>query len=68
MGERTTPIRLAPPGVFARATCAGTATPAARSERTSFEAASFAGSEEKPVELVEPLKPELKARPESGPM
>jgi hypothetical protein len=43
-------------------------TPAPRSERASFEAASLAGSEAKPLELVEPLKPELKASPESGPM
>jgi hypothetical protein len=42
--------------------------PAPRSARASFEAASLAGSAEKPLALVEPLKPELKASPESGPM
>ena len=42
--------------------------PPALSARASFEAASLAGSEEKPLLLVAPAKPELKARPESGPM
>jgi hypothetical protein len=55
-------------GVGRRAICAGTPTPALRSEPASFFAASLAGSEEKPLALVEPLKPELKASPESGPM
>jgi hypothetical protein len=35
---------------------------------TSLCVASFPGSEEKWLELVLPAKPELKARPERGPM
>ena len=53
-----------PTGVAPSATWVGTVTPAPRSDRASFEAASLAGSAEKPLALVEPLKPELKARPE----
>jgi hypothetical protein len=68
VGERTTAIALAAGGVAASATCGGIAMPAPRSARASFEAASLAGSAEKPLALVEPLKPELKASPESGPM
>ena len=57
------------PGSAPSATWAGIATPAVRRLRTSFAAASLAGSAEKPLELeVWPAKPELKASPESGPM
>ena len=68
VGERSIATRSASGGVGAIATWGGTATPPALSERASFEAASLAGSEEKPLLLLAPLKPELKARPESGPM
>ena len=68
VGERTSATRSAFGGVGRSAICVGSPIPALRSEPTSFAAASFAGSEEKPLALVEPLKPELKARPERGPM
>ena len=54
VGERTTATRSASAGVAASATWGGTATPLALSDRASFEAASLAGSEEKPLLLVEP--------------
>ncbi len=68
VGERTTARASAVLGAAASATREGTETPAARSERASLEAASLAGSEEKPLALLEPLKPELRSRPERGPI
>ncbi len=55
-------------GVTPKAIWAGIWIPAPRRERASLLAASFAGSEEKPLELLLPRKPALKERPERGPM
>jgi hypothetical protein len=67
-GERTRAISSPPlSGTLRRATWVEIATPCAFSERASFVAATFAGSEAK-LRALESAKPELKASPESGPM
>ena len=59
---------LASVGVLPRAIVGLILIPEWRMLLSSVCVASFAGSEEKWVELVLPAKPELKSRPESGPM
>ena len=70
VGERTSadPFGVRPASARARPAAGTCDAGRAAASAASFVAASLAGSEEKPLALVEPLKPELKARPESGPM
>jgi hypothetical protein len=67
-GEWITATVLASAGVLASATTGLIMIPEWRRLLSSTVVASFAGSEEKWLELVLPAKPELKSRPESGPM
>jgi hypothetical protein len=67
-GESTVPTLLpAPDGSGLSATWERIETPAARSAFASFDAASFAGSDEN-LAGVGPAKPALKESAESGPM
>ena len=67
VGERTVASVTAPGGVVRRATEVRIEMPEPSIAWASFCAAVFAGSEEKPA-AVEVLYPELKSRPERGPM